>query len=53
MNMPEGVDHKALFDCIDIALKKAKQVTNIVEKAWEERNKGFGMLDLINEELAI
>ena len=47
--MPAGVDHTALFECIELAVKKAKSVTNIVRNAWEKKDSGYGLLDLVDQ----
>jgi exosome complex RNA-binding protein Rrp42 (RNase PH superfamily) len=51
-SFPSGVDHRALYECIDIAVAKAKSVTKAVRRAWENKDKGMGLLDLVNGQLA-
>jgi exosome complex component RRP45 len=36
----------ALFECMEVALKKTKEITEIVRTSWDKKDKHFSLLDI-------
>uniref|UniRef100_A0A7S3CKJ4 Exoribonuclease phosphorolytic domain-containing protein n=1 Tax=Strombidium rassoulzadegani TaxID=1082188 RepID=A0A7S3CKJ4_9SPIT len=51
--LTQGVDHTMLFQCIDLAASKAKVITELVRKAWEEKERGMGLIDFLGSQLSV
>ena len=46
MGVTNPLHSAALFECMDVALKKTKEITAIVRKSWDQKDKTFGLLDI-------
>ena len=45
--MTTAIDQSALFECMDIALTKTKDITRYVRDQWALKDSSFGILDVL------
>ena len=41
-----NMNQQALFKCMEIALQKTKQLTQLIRQKWDCKHKEFGLLDI-------
>lgn len=41
-----NINQQALFKCMNIALKKTKEITRLIRDRWDQKDKNFGLLEV-------